>query len=117
MFVSDKVVRVKPDVKFTTIAPAGFRILNAIETTARRAGFDLVITSACDGLHSGPTDPHYRGEAYDVRSQGFTPGEKATILNCFQALLPESQFYCFLEKPNTPNEHWHLQIKQGTKYP
>ncbi len=112
-----RVVKVKDGVTFTKIAPAGFRILNAIETTARRAGFDLVITSACDGLHSGPDDPHRRGEAYDVRSQGFTPDQKLVILNCFLALLPADQFYCFLEAPNTSNEHWHLQIKKGTVYP
>ncbi len=29
---------------------------------------DLTITSGTDGAHSGPGDPHYHGEAYDVRS-------------------------------------------------
>ncbi len=115
--MSDKVVRVKEGVQFTTIAPGGFRILNAIETTARKAGFDLEITSACDGMHSGPNDPHHRGEAYDVRTHGFSQGEKMTILNCFLSLLPADRFYCFLEAPNTSNEHWHCQVKKGTTYP
>lgn len=115
--MSDRVVRVKEGVEFKVIAPAGFRILGAIETTARRAGYDLVITSACDGLHSGPSDVHHTGEAYDVRSQGFTPDQKLVILNCFQALLPTNQFYCFLEAANTSNEHWHLQRRKDTVYP
>lgn len=113
----NRVVKVKDGVEFKVIAPAGFRILGAIETTARRAGVDLTITSACDGMHSGPGDPHHLGEAYDVRTHGFNPDQKLMILNCFQALLPADQFYCFLEAPNTGNEHWHCQRKKDTVYP
>jgi hypothetical protein len=111
------VVRVKEGVLFSKIAPGGFRILSAIETTARKLNRDLWITSACDGTHSGPDDPHHRGEAYDVRSHDFPAGEKAMLLNAFQSLLPADQFYCFLESPGTANEHFHLQVKKGTEYP
>jgi hypothetical protein len=113
----NRVVRVKDGVDFKVIAPAGFRILGAIETTARRAGVDLVITSACDGVHSGFDDPHHRGEAYDLRTNSLAPADKTVVLNCLIALLPIDQFYCFLEAPNTPNEHIHAQIKKGTVYP
>jgi hypothetical protein len=111
------VVRVKDGVLFSKIAPGGFRILSAIETTARKLNEDLWITSACDGEHSGPDDPHHRGEAYDVRTHDFTDGEKATLLNAFQSLLPADNFYCFLESAGTPNEHFHLQVKKGAEYP
>jgi hypothetical protein len=111
------VVRVKDGVLFSKIAPGGFRILSAIETTARKLNDDLWITSACDGTHSGPNDPHHRGEAYDVRSHDFLAGEKAMLLNAFQSLLPGDQFYCFLESAGTANEHFHLQVKKGTEYP
>lgn len=110
-------VQVKDGVLFSIIAPGGFRILNAIETTARKLSKALTITSACDGMHSGPNDPHRRGEAYDVRSHDFDEATKPVILNCFQALLPSDQFYCFLESPGTDNEHFHLQVKKGTTYP
>lgn len=111
------IVQVKEGVLFSVIAPGGFRILNAIETTARKLGKVLTITSACDGMHSGPNDPHHRGEAYDIRSDDFDEATKPVILNCLQALLPSDQFYVFLESPNTPNEHWHAQVKKGTAYP
>ena len=112
------VVRVKDGVLFAVIAPGGFRILSAIEQACRKLNLgDFTITSACDGEHSGPNDPHHRGEAYDVRSHDFPAERKPTILNAFQALLPGDQFYCFLESAGTPNEHWHLQVKKGTEYP
>lgn len=118
------VVRVKDGVLFSKIAPGGFRILSAIETTARKLNIELQIThvelwitSACDGEHSGPNDPHHRGEAYDVRSHDFSDPQKAAILSCFQSLLPADQFYCFLESAGAANEHFHLQVKKGTEYP
>lgn len=102
---------------FAVIAPGGFRILSAIETTARKLGKDLCITSACDGEHSGPDDPHHRGEAYDVRSHDFDDAFKAVVLNALQALLPLANFYAFLESPGTDNEHFHIQVRKGTTYP
>src|SRR3954463_9797451 len=70
------VVRVKAGATFTTIAPAGFRILAAIERAARILHLELTVTSACDGAHSGPADPHHRGEAYDVRTHTMTEALK-----------------------------------------
>jgi hypothetical protein len=112
------VVRVKEGVLFSKIAPGGFRILSAIEQVCRKLNYgDFTITSACDGVHSGPTDPHPEGKAYDVRSHNFLESQKPIILNALQALLPSDEFYCFLEKPGTPDEHWHCQVKKGTEYP
>lgn len=111
------VVRVKEGVLFSIIAPGGFRILQAIEVSARHLGKDLWITSACDGEHSGPNDPHHRGEAYDVRSHDFEQAFKPVVLNAFLSILPADQFYCFLENPNLPTEHFHLQVRKGMSYP
>jgi len=47
------VIRVKPGVEFTVIAPGGFRILAALVMVADRLTQDLTITSAADGEHSG----------------------------------------------------------------
>ncbi len=111
------VVTVKDGVLFTKIAPGGFRLLEAISSTSRRLDMNLVITSACDGAHSGPNDPHHRGEAYDVRSHDMNPDQKAQVLLGFRDELEMSHFYCFLESPNTDNEHFHLQVAKGTVYP
>ncbi len=115
--VKIKVVRAKEGVVFKTIAPAGFRILSAISRVSELLGVDLTITSACDGLHSGPDDPHFRGEAFDVRSQDLDEKMKPVVLNAIRAILPAANFYCFLESPLTKNEHFHCQIKKGTTYP
>lgn len=106
----------KSGVLFTVIAPGGFRILSAIDQTAALLDLDLVITSACDGTHSGPTDPHHRGEAYDVRSHDLEPDVKDKVLATLIKILgPE--FYVFLESPGTDNEHFHGQVRKGTTYP
>jgi hypothetical protein len=130
-----KVITVKPGVLFTTIAPAGFRLLGAIELAARRAGVDLTITSACDGAHSGPDDPHHRGEAYDIRSHDLPEPLKHTVLaEIMRACnddgaapataaagiaggLVTSTFFGFLEAVGTDNEHIHVQVRQNRSYP
>lgn len=127
-------VRVKPGVQFTVIAPAGFRLLSAIEWAARTMGVDLTITSACDGVHSGPNDPHHRGEAYDVRTHGLSPSQVADALDLIlQACrgdddptpapnpavphsLETATFFGFLEEPGTDTEHLHVQLRQGASY-
>ena len=111
------IVKVKEGVEFTRIAPGGFRLLEAIAWTALNTRIDLTITSACDGAHSGPDDPHHRGEAYDLRSHDMLPHQKQDVLQTLGAALEANRFYCFLEAEGTPNEHFHLQVKKGTTYP
>jgi len=129
------VVRVKLGVQFTTIAPAGFAILGALHTAARMLLCDLTITSACDGAHSGPDDPHHRGEAYDVRTRGLAPVVQDALLATVIALLREpgeppaaragaiprsletARFFAFIEDAGTDNEHLHVQRRRGTVYP
>ncbi len=111
------IVRVKDGVQFTTIAPGGFRLLGAIEGVARALGHPLTITSACDGLHSGPDDPHYHGEAYDVRSHDLDSDTKGQVLAALISDLGRAHFFAFLEAPGTANEHFHLQVKRGATYP
>lgn len=129
------VVRVKPGVLFTTIAPAGFRMLSAIEGAARACRVDLTITSACDGEHSGPDDPHHRGEAYDVRAHGLSDWQKVSVLDAILRACTApgegppaegstiavgwttAQFFGFLEAAGTDNEHLHVQLRKGRSYP
>ncbi len=109
------VLRVKPGVEFTVIAPGGFMILEAINQAARVIGHDVTITSGTDGTHSGPTDPHKRGEAYDVRTND-QPDKYALLAEIQRRLAPEL-FYVFLEDEGTPNEHIHGQVRKGVTYP
>lgn len=112
------IVRVKDGVQFTVIAAGGFRILSAIDQVADKFGIDLTITSACDGEHSGPGDPHHRGEAYDVRTHDFPPDvSKQTIVTAIMILLGFECFYGFLEDAGTENEHAHFQVRKGSVYP
>lgn len=108
------VVRVKAGVAFTVIAPGGFRMLSALDQAAAAQATDVTITSACDGEHSGPNDPHHRGEAYDVRTHD--QPDKQSLLAAIQKKLGD-RFFAFLEDPGTDNEHIHMQVKKGTVYP
>ena len=91
-------------------------MLSAIDMAADDLNLDLVITSACDGEHSGPNDPHHRGEAFDIRSHDFDEDQKNSILNNISRTLGP-RFFGFLESPGTDNEHFHFQVKKGTTYP
>ena len=110
------VVTAKPGVEFTVIAPGGFCMLAAIQQAATALAVDLTITSACDGEHSGPDDPHHRGEAYDVRTHDLPSEKKTALLETITTQLGD-RFYTFLEAVDTPNEHLHMQVKKGTTYP
>jgi hypothetical protein len=129
------IVLVKPGVSFATIAPAGFRLLGAIDAAARRLAVTLTITSGCDGAHSGPDDPHHRGEAYDVRSRDLADAIKGAVLAeimraCnddgvgparpvpgIASSLASAKFFGFLEAAGTDNEHLHIQLRKGRSYP
>lgn len=111
------VTKTKEGVLFVKIAPGGFRILSAIDQTSAALSVDLVITSGTDGEHSGPNDPHHRGEAFDVRSQGYSAELKQQILDGIMRRLGFERFYGFLEAKDTANEHFHFQVKKGITYP
>ena len=119
-------LQIKPGVEFSVIAPAGQRILDSLKTTADALPFDLTITSGTDGTHSGPNDPHHRGEAYDVRSHEIDDKESvltAVLENLADgALAPSSggyvtkKFFGWLENANGANEHFHFQLRHGVQY-
>jgi hypothetical protein len=108
-------VRVKEGVQFAVIAPGGFEILAAIQYTAGVIAHDLTITSGTDCEHSGPDDPHHRGEAYDIRSHDLP--DKQLALATLMTFLGDVRFYAFLEDEGTENEHIHAQVKKGTVFP
>lgn len=110
----------KPGCDFSTIAPAGVQILGTLKAIAREVSFNITITSACDGTHSGGDklsgkDPHYTGEAYDIRTHDLTVLQKGQLLTTLITRLGD-RFYAFLEAPASPNEHLHVQRRNGTVY-
>lgn len=119
-------VRSLPTVR-AVLAPAGIRILAALDAAARTLGSDLTVSSGADGDHSGYGDPHHDGNAYDVRSHDFGTEFKQTVLETVMAQLgtatPDSgglvtdKFFGWLEQAGTPNEHFHFQLRHGQSYP
>ena len=111
---------VKDGVDFgSTLAPAGARILDLLKRLAPTYDFDITITSARDGAHSGPDDPHHSGEAFDIRSNGLSALQIARLLHDVQAGLYSSDprcFYAFYEAAGTPNAHLHIQRRAGRTY-
>lgn len=109
-------IKVKDGVEFTVIAPAGWMILQALKRASEYLLRDLTITSACDGNHSGPNDPHKKGEAYDIRSNDIEVGSKEYVLDIIMRGLDGKQFYGYLESPGTLNEHYHVQRARNTTF-
>jgi hypothetical protein len=109
------VVRTKDGVQFGVIAPGGFEILAALVMAANHINHDLTITSGTDGIHSGPDDPHHRGEAYDIRTHDLP--DAALALQAIQEFLDSVHFFSFIEDPGLPGEHIHAQVRKGTVYP
>jgi hypothetical protein len=117
-------------------------ILDALQRASETLSIDLTITSGTDGAHSGPTDPHHLGRAYDVRSHDLS-NKDAVLLSVMQALndgpvsttqelkrsiwvvqpdgspreqgegLITARFFGWLEAEGTPNEHFHFQWRHG----
>lgn len=107
-------IRVKAGVTWV-YAPGLFRMLEALKHISTSLGVDLTITSAADGAHSGPTDPHKTGNALDIRTHNLTDAQKKAVLAGLAAeLCPD--FTMFLEAPATANEHIHCQRAYGTTY-
>lgn len=119
-----------PSCQFTVISPAGFKILSALDWAAQTLQQNIVITSACDGAHSGPDDPHHKGEAYDIRSHDLQDdSSKQQRLQVIMEELTETsptegdggllteQFFGWIENKGTPDEHIHVQLRHSVQYP
>ena len=123
------VVRTTRAVRFATIAPAGFRILAAIDAATKVFGMDIVITSGTD---SHTTGRHPTGEAYDVRTIDISPAVVVKLYRHFQRVLG-ARFTVLYEAPTLPTDetlaaittvnkhatgsHLHIQVKRDTTYP
>ncbi len=116
----------KSGVVTTGVAPAGVRILAAIDGLSQMLGRHLTVTSVSDGNRK-PDDPHKRGEAVDLRSGDLS---EAQILASHRWLTKTlgHDFTVLYEVPVKPNGvlasiayvnksatagHFHIQIRKG----
>lgn len=120
---------VKSGVRFDRIAPAGFKILAVLQSATFIFDRDLTITCGTEGHPA--TDPHTRGDAYDVRVLGMAD---ATILAFVDYLTTHlgPLFTVLYEVPTKPAgvlasiatvnpgasaPHVHVQVRKGVTYP
>lgn len=125
------VLLIKPGVSFTGLAPAGLRLLGALDRVVRAQAFDLILTCGTDS--HPPNDPHSRGCAFDVRTHNLTEEQKQYVLRAVLAdlmepdavdpILPVSiglatrYWYVQLENPGEITEHMHMQLRRGVNFP
>ena len=130
------VLRIKPGATVRNPAPAGFRILSALDQLSAKMKRDVVITSGDEGEEwRAATDPHQTSEAYDVSVKGWdsqevlfayrflsiTLGPLFTVLyevpTAVVADLPQSLRDIAYPNKTATGIHFHLQRKKGTTYP
>lgn len=123
------VVRHGPAVRFDMIAPAGFRILSALDQTAQDCRVDLMVTSGTD---SHATGPHATGEAFDISVHTLSAQQIWDVKASLEELLGPL-FTVLYEVPKVPSDstlrsiaylnaaatgpHFHVQRKKGTTFP
>jgi|Kansoi200Nextera_1026148.scaffolds.fasta_scaffold07572_1 hypothetical protein len=71
------------------------------------AGFDLVITSLTDGIHTKQS-LHDDGLAVDLRSHHLPVAAKSVLLAQMRDGLPP-YYEVYLEDAEQPNEHFHIE--------
>jgi hypothetical protein len=124
------IVTHRPSVRFDRIAPAGFKILAAIQHAAESCDWNLEITSGTDS-HTLP-DPHVTGEAYDLSVKGMSAQTIEDVKKALDASLGPL-FTVLYEVPTPPSDptlrpiayvnakatgaHFHIQRKRHTTYP
>ena len=106
----------KSDVRMDVIGFGGVRILSVLSQLSKKYQMDIMITSGTDGVHSGPLDPHKLGNAYDIKTHDMPSRQfKDAIVRELNNLLSD-KFYAFLEDPDLPNEHIHIQVAKGKQF-
>lgn len=73
-------------------------------------GDTLTVTSGSDGAHAA-NSRHYRGEALDLRTRGWSPSDRAVMVVQVEAMLGQ-KFRCLDEV-----DHLHVQVRKGVAYP
>jgi hypothetical protein len=119
------VVRLLASVTLNGLAPAGVRILAALDRATQILKRDLVVTCGTDSHPSD--DPHTKGCALDVRTKDLPEGAILALVAALRADLG-ADFTVLYEVPTTPNgvlasiayvntgasaAHLHIQLRKG----
>jgi hypothetical protein len=92
----------------TGVTPRNLYIMAAVANVAASLPHDVVITAGTDGQHKKGSK-HYSYEALDIRSKNFPDlASKQAFIKAVMNRLG-SDYDGFLELPNTPNEHFHIE--------
>ena len=98
----------KPNVKFNVIQQIADAVAK-IDQVFTGFGFQVVITSANDSVHT-PGSAHYYGAAIDIRTKGLPSKIRNTIFKTLrQVFSPLPPWFVNLEFPNGLQEHIHIQ--------
>lgn len=130
------VVRIKPGATIQNPAPAGIRILSALDQLSLTRAADVVITSGDEGADwRSATDPHQTGEAFDISVKGWSELE---VVNAYRTLgrllgplftvlyevpphivasLPQALKDIAYVNARATGIHIHVQRKKGTTFP
>ena len=124
-------VRVKTGAGFPTLAPAGVRILAALDAAASSLGVVLLVTSGSEERGRSLSDPHMTGEAADVRVSHLADGQVRALVADLRSLLGPA-FTVLYEVPTAYHgpladiayrsagataPHLHIQRAKGTSWP
>ncbi len=101
-------ISVKPTVFTTKLMPEIYSIFPYLDGIWQNAGQQCTLTSWMDSKHL-PTSKHYQGLAIDLRSHDLVIPTKQEIFETLKGELTE--YLILLEKENTPDEHFHIQIR------
>lgn len=108
------------NVVFTELTPGLANILFTLEEFHRNSSAiqpeNLYITAIANGVHS-QNSRHYTNEAVDLRSHNFPSRESKRIFRQRLELALGHKFRVLLESLETPNEHFHIQVRKGLNYP
>lgn len=117
-------VQIRPD-------SAGTRLLGAIDRVAMNSPYDVTVT--CGSEAHPPNDVHSQGRAFDLRTHDFNDAEKADLLRAILAELTDEppdilqipgiwyalatdEWFGQIEDHNGPNEHCHVQLRNGAVF-
>jgi hypothetical protein len=120
-------VTFKDSVRFKELSAPLLWILNILYDLAETApGIpnEIVITSVNDSKHSVGSR-HYTNEAIDIRTHNFRTretkrwfrGELEKELSRHPLPQSSNKFRVLLEDEGLPNEHLHVQVRKGMRFP
>lgn len=97
-------LKLKSDVKVAGMRPELMLALSVAESVYATKGYDLTVTSICDGTHSR-TSLHYCGCAADLRTRDIAPDHHKPLADEIQAALG-SDYDVVLE-----GDHIHVEFQ------